>query len=145
MNDASIDDLLKQLSDSMLTLKTFVDDNEDLHHIQRSNKEPQQARQTKVANSLHKVRKHANALFRAIACGWSRHCHETHWAMLRLEHRCQGECYAPQVSSARGMTAVKFTILFSGQKHATQESVRWHETSVSTLDEDSSQVLRHPT
>ena len=54
MNEASIDNLLKQLSDSALTLRNFVDDNEDLHHIQRSNKEPQQARQTKVANSLHK-------------------------------------------------------------------------------------------
>ena len=142
MNEASIDDLLKQLSDSALTLRNFVDDNEDLHHIQRSNKEPQQARQTKVANSLHKVRRHANALFRAIACCWSHQCHERHGAMLRLEHRCQRGCYAPQASSGGGVIAVRFTILFSWQNHATQESVSWHETTIMTLDEDSSQVLR---
>ena len=142
MNEASIDDLLKQLSDSALTLRNFVDDNEDLHHIQRSNKEPQHARQTKVANSLHKVRRHANALFHAIACGWSRQCHERHGAMLRLEHRCQKGCYAPQASSGGAVTAVRFTILFSWQHYATQESVSWHETTIMTLDEDSSQVLR---
>ena len=142
MNEASIDDLLRQLSDSALTLRNFVDDNEELHHIQKSNNEPQQARQTKVANSLHKVRMHANALFRAIACGWSRQCHERHGAMLRLEHRCQKGCYTPQASSGRGLTAVRFIILFSWQNHAAQESVSWHETTILTLDEDSSQALR---
>ena len=142
MNEASIDDLLKQLSDSALTLRNFVDDNEDLHHIQRSNKEPQQARQIKVANSLHKVRRHANALFRAIACGWSRQCHERHGAMLRLEHRCQRGCYVPQASSGGGVTAVRFTILFSWQDYVTQESVSWHETTIMTLDEDNSLAPR---
>lgn len=88
MNKASIDNLPKELADSALTLKDFIDDNEDVHQVLRSNKEPQQAKQTRVANSLHKVRKHANALFRAIACGWGRQCHERHGAMLRLEHRC---------------------------------------------------------
>ena len=143
MNEASLDDLLKQLSDSTLTLKQLVDDNEDLHQIQRSNKEPPQAKQTKVANSLHKVRRHADALFRAIACAWSRQCHERHGAMLRLEHRCQSECHASQASSGAGIAAVRFTILFSWQKHATQESLSWHETSILTLDEDGSQLLRH--
>ena len=142
MNEASIDDLVKQLSDSALTLRNFVDDNEDLHHIQRSNKEPQQARQIKVANSLHKVRRHANALFRAIVCGWSHQCHERHGAMLRLEHRCERGCYVPQTSSGRSVTAVRFTILFSWQNYATQESVSWHETTIMTLDEDSSQASR---
>ena len=33
MNEASIDILLKELSDSALTLKDFVDDSEDLHKI----------------------------------------------------------------------------------------------------------------
>ena len=139
MNEASIDDLLKQLSDSALTLRDFVDENEDLHQIQISNKEPHQAKQKRVANTLHGVRKHANALFRAIACGWSRQCHERHEAMLCLEHRCQREHYAPQASSG----GVRFSILFSWQKHATQESVSWHETSILTLDEDNPQVLHH--
>ena len=145
MNEASIDDLLKQLSDSTLTLKGFVDDNEDLHEVQRSNKEPQQAKQTRVANSLHKVRKHANALFRAIACGWSRQCHERHGVMLRLEHRCQRECYAQQASPGGTVAAVRFIVLFSWQNHATHDSVSWHETSILTLDEDASQVLHHTT
>lgn len=143
MNEDSIDDLLKQLSDSALTLKNFVEDNEDLHKVQRSNKEQQQAKQTRVANSLHKVRKHADALFRAIACGWSRQCHERHGAMLRLEHRCQRESYASQAAPGGAVAAVRFTVLFSWQKHATQESVSWHETSIMMLDEDGSQVLRH--
>ena len=142
MNGASIDDLLKQLSDSALTLKGFVDDNEDLHQIQRSNREPQQAKQNRVANSLHKVRKHANALFRAIACGWGRQCHERHEAMLCLEHRCQREHHAQRASAGGGGTVVRFKILFSWQKKASQESVSWHEISIVTLDEDSSQALR---
>ena len=142
VNEASIDDLLKQLSDSALTLRNFVDDNEDLHHIHRSNQESQQARQTKAANSLNKVRRHANALFHAIACGWSHQCHEKHGAMLRLEHRCERGCYSPQASSSGGVTAVRFTLLFSWQNHATQESISWHETTIMPLDEDSSQVLR---
>lgn len=128
MNEASLDDLLKGLSDSAVTIENFVDDNEDLHQIQRSNKELQQAKQTRVANSLHKVRKHANALFRAIACGWSRQCHERHRAMLRLEPRCQEAYHALQAPSGVGKTAVRFTILFSWQNQAAQESVSWHET-----------------
>ena len=143
MNEASIDELMKGLSDSALTLRDFVDDNEDLHQIQRSNKEPQQAKQTRVANSLHKVRLHANALFRAIACDWSRQCHERHGAMLCLEHRCREEYHALHAASEGGKRAVRFTILFSWQDQATQESVSWHETSVVTLDEDSTHVLRH--
>ncbi|KAL9133434.1 MAG: hypothetical protein Q9175_005386 [Cornicularia normoerica] len=55
MNKASIDNLPKELADSALTLKDFVDDNEDVHQVLRSNKEPQQAKQTRVANSLHKA------------------------------------------------------------------------------------------
>ncbi|KAF6238033.1 hypothetical protein HO173_003667 [Letharia columbiana] len=108
MDEPSLDDLLKGLSDSALTIKNFVDDNEDLHHIQRSNKELQQAKQTRVANSLHKVRKHANALFRAIACGWSRQCHERHRAMLRLEPRCQEAYHALQ--SPSGVVLMFFAI-----------------------------------
>lgn len=142
MNEASIDILLKELSDSALTLKEFVDDNEDLHQIQKSN-EAQQAKQTRVANSLHKVRKHANALFRAIACGWSRQCHERHEAMLCLEPRCQEAYHAPQAAPRMGETVIGFTILFSWRKHVAQESVLWHETSVLMLDEDSPHVLRH--
>ena len=145
MNEASIDDLLKQLSDSALTLRDFVDDNEDLHQIQRSNKEPQQVKQHRVANSLHKVRKHANALYRAIACGWSRHCHERHGAMLCLEHRCRREHQPPQVPSGYEGTAVRFIILFSWQEQATQESIAWHETSILTIDEDCSSVLSRAT
>lgn len=143
MNEASIDNLLKELSDSALTLKDFVDDSEDLHQIQKSNKEPQQARQIRVANSLHRVRKNANALFRAIACGWTRHCHERHGAMLCLEPRFQEEQQALQEASRRGNTAVRFTILFSWQKQAAQGSVSWHETLILTLDEDSPYLLRH--
>ena len=145
MNEASVDDLLKQLSDSALTLKDFVDDKEDLHQIQRSNKEPRQAKQNRVANSLHMVRKHANALFRAIACGWSRQCHERHGALLCLEHRCQREYLVPQVSSRGSGTAVRFTILFSWQAQVTQESVFWHEISVLTPDEDDPHALCHKT
>ena len=145
MNEASIDDLLKQLSDSALTLRDFVDDNEDLHQIQRSNKEPQQIKQHRIAKSLHKVRKHANALYRAIACGWSRQCHERHGAMLCLEHRCHRDHHAPQVSSGNDATAVRFTILFSWQEQATQERIAWHEISILTIDEDGSSVLSHAT
>lgn len=112
MNEASIDDLLKELSDSALTLRDFVDDNDDLHQIQRSNKEPQQAKQFKVASSLHQVRKHANALFRAIACGWSQEGHERHGAMLFLEHRCQEGCHALHAVSEGDKTAVGINILF---------------------------------
>ena len=145
MNEASIDDLLKQLSDSTLTLRDFVDDNEDLHQIQRSNKEPQQIKQHRVANSLHKVRRHANALYRAIACGWSRQCHERHGAMLCLEHRCHRKHHIPQGPTGYDETAVRFTILYSWQEQATQESVAWHETSILTIDEDYSSVLSHAT
>ena len=141
MNEASIDDLVKELKDSTLTLKGFVDDNEDLHLIQRLNKEPQQAKQTRVANSLHRVRKHANALFRAIACGWSRHCHERHRAMLLLEPRCQEEHQALQAASRGGKTAVRFTTLFSWQEQAAQENVSWHETLIVTLEEDNPRDL----
>lgn len=143
MNEASIDELLKQLSDSALTLKSFVDDNEDLHQIQRSNTDPHQAKQTRVANSLHTVRKYANALFCAIACGWSRQCHERHGAMLCLEHRCREEHHSVQAASRGGKTVVRFTILFSWQKQAAQDSVSWHETSVLTSDEENPLVLRH--
>ncbi|CAD6592418.1 MAG: hypothetical protein ASARMPREDX12_006076 [Alectoria sarmentosa] len=143
MNEASIDELLGELSDSTLSLRDFVDDNEDLHQILISNKEPQQAKLTRAANSLHKVRKHADALFRAIACGWSQQCHERHGAMLCLEHRCQEKYHALQAASAGGKTAVSFTILFSWQNQASQGIVSWHETSILTLDEDSPHVLRH--
>ena len=144
MNEASIDILLQDLSDSALTLKGFVDDNEDLHQIQiqKSNK-AQEAKQTRVANSLQKVRKHANALFRAIACSWSRQCHERHEAMLCLEPRCPEVYHAPQAASRVGETVIGFTILFSWRKHAAQESVSWHETSILMLDEDNPRVLRH--
>lgn len=124
MNEASLDDLLKGLSDSALTVENFMDDNEDLHQIQRSNKELQQAKQTRVANSLHKVRKHANALFRAIACGWSRQCHERHRAMLRLEPRCQEAYHALQSPSGVGKTAVRFTILFHGKIRLLRKAFR---------------------
>lgn len=145
MNEASIDDLLKGLKDSTSILKDFVDDNEDLHQIQKSNKEPQQAKQTSAAKSLHIVRKHANALFRAIACGWSRECHEKHGAMLCLEPRCQQGYQAVQAASRVGKTPVRFTILFSWQKQAAEETVPWHETLVVTLGEDSPRDLRHTT
>lgn len=125
MNEASIDDLLKELSDSALSLKDFVDENEDLHQIQRSNnKELQQAKQTKVANSLHKVRKHANAFFRAIACGWSRQCHERHGAMLCLEPRCQEQYHVLQAAPGGDKTAVRFTILFSWQSRPLRKKIR---------------------
>lgn len=124
MDEPSLDDLLKGLSDSALTIKNFVDDNEDLHHIQRSNKELQQAKQTRVANSLHKVRKHANALFRAIACSWSRQCHERHRATLRLEPRCQEAYHALQSPSGVGKTAVRFTILFHGKIRLLRKAFR---------------------
>ncbi len=145
MNEAGIDDLLKELSDSTLTLRDFVDDNEDLHRIQKSNKEPQRAKQTRVANSLHTVRRHANALFRAIACGWSRQCHERHEAMLCLEPRCQEESRAQHAASGRGKMVVRFTILFSWQKQTAQENVSWYATSILTLDEESPCVPRNTT
>ena len=142
MREASIDDLFNQLSDSALTLKGFVDDNEDLHQIQRSNKEPHQAKQNRVANTLHKVRKHANGLFSAIACGWGGQCHERHGAMVCLESRCQGASHGEQIALRDGKTVVGFTILFSWQEQAVQEHIAWHETSILTLEEDSQQNPR---
>ena len=142
MKEACIDDLLKGLSDSALTLKDFVDDSEDLHQIQRSNKEPHQAKQNRVANSLHKVRKHANSLFSAIACGWGGQCHEKHGAMLCLESRCQEASHSQQIALRDGQTVVRFTILFSWQEQAVQENISWHETSILTLEEDGQHVPR---
>lgn len=143
MNEASIDILLKELNDSALTLRDFVDDNEDLHQIQRSNKEGQQAKHIRVANSLQRVRKYANALFRAIACGWIRECHERHGTMLCLEPRCQEEHQALQAASRGYEKAVRSTILFSWEKQAARESVLWHETLILTLDENSPRLPRH--
>ena len=93
--------------------------------------------QIRVANSLHRVRKHADALFRAIACGWSRRCHERHGAMLCLQPRCQEEHQVLQAASRGGKRAVRFTVLYSWQKQVVQESVSYHETLILTLDEDS--------
>ena len=139
MKEKRIDDLLNDLSDTALTLRNFVDDNEDLHQIQRLNKEPHQAKQNRVANSLHKVRKHANGLFLAIACGWGGQCHERYGAMLCLESRCQETSHAQHIALRGGKAVVKFTILFSWQEQGIQEHVSWHDISILTFEEDSQQ------
>ena len=140
MSEASIDDLLKELSDSALTLKDFVDDSEDLHQIQKLNKEPHQAKQNRIASSLHKIRKHANGLFSAIECGWGGKCHERHGAMLCLEPRFHEASHAQHVALRGGKTVVRFTILFSWQAQAAQEHIAWYETSILPLEEDGQYV-----
>ena len=142
MREASIDDLLKELSDSELTLKVLVDDNEDLHQIQRLNKGPHQTKHNRIASSLHKVRKHANGLFSAIECGWGGQCHERHGAMLCLESRCQEASHPQHIAVGGGRNVVRFTILFSWQEQVAQEHLSWYETSILTLEEDSQYIPR---
>lgn len=141
MSESSIDQLLKDLCDSTLTLREFVDDNEDLHQIQRSNEGPPGAKIKKVTSSLYAIRKHANALFRAITCGWSQNCHERHEVMLCLEHRCLNNRYTLRTTSKDGADGTVFILLFSSQYPSSSDSKLWHETSVITIEEDGSRLL----
>ena len=139
MSEASLEELLRNLSDSALSLKDFIDDIEDLFQIQRSNKEPRGAKQKKIANSLHMIRKHANALFRAVLCGWSQGSHDRHDAMLCLEHRCQENRFTMKATPQGGVNGIIFTLLFSWQ--ATSNTISMYVTSVMTVEEDSSMLL----
>ena len=114
MSEARIGELLRDMDDSVLTIKGFIDDNEDLHQIQRSHQEPREAKRKKITNSFYMIRKQANVLFRAILCGWGHDCHERHHAMLRLEDRCS------DFEHLQGrLDTVKFRLFFSRQHMAT--------------------------
>lgn len=134
MSEASIDELLKNLSHSTMTLKDFIDDSEDRHQVQRSRKEPNERKQERTTNFLNAVRKHANALFRAIGCGWGQTCHERHNAMISLESRCSHQVL--KMSSQGSAKGTEFTLLFSWQQQATTEVNIWHETTVISVDVD---------
>ena len=141
MSEASLEELLRNLSDSALSLKDFIDDNEDLYQIQRANKELRGAKQKKITDSLYMIRKHANALFRAVLCGWNQGCHDRHDAMLCLEHRCQDNRYTMRTTPQGGVNGTMFTLLFSWQPQATSSTISMYETSVMTIEEDSSMLL----
>ena len=140
MNEARIGELLRDMDDSVSTIKGFIDDNEDLHQIQRSHKEPREAKRKKITNSFYMIRKQANVLFRAILCGWSHECHERHHAMLCLEDRCQDD-EDKRKESPRGLGTVKFRLFFSKQHMASPESSSWQESSIVTVEEDSCTLL----
>ena len=140
MSEARIGELLRDMDDSVLTIKGFIDDNEDLHQIQRSHQEPREAKRKKITNSFHVIRKQANVLFRAILCGWGHDCHERHHAMIRLEDRCQDhkdKCRELQ----GGLDRVRFRLLFARQHMASPESSSWQESSIMTVEEDSYTLL----
>lgn len=140
MSEARIGELLKEMDDSVLTIKGFIDDNEDLHQIQRSHQEPREAKRKKITNSFHVIRKQANVLFRAILCGWRHDCHERHHAMLRLEDRCQD--YKDKRRELQGgLNTVSFRLFFSRHHMASPESSLWQETSIMTVEEDSYTLL----
>ncbi len=140
MSEARIEKLLRDMDDSVLTIKGFIDDNEDLHQIQRSQQEPREAKRKKITNSFHMIRKQANVLFRAILCGWGHDCHERHHAMIRLEDRCQD--YERKYRELQGgFDTVSFSLFFSKQHMATPESSSWQESSIVTVEEDSYTLL----
>lgn len=116
-----------------MTLKDFIDDSEERHQVQRSREEPNEKKQERSTNFLNAVRKQANALFRAISCGWGQTCHERHSAMMCLESRCSHQTFKTSHGSANG---TKFTLLFSWQQPATAEVESWHEISVVSVDVD---------
>lgn len=136
MSEDTIEELLKGLETSTSTLRHLIDDNEDLHQIQRANTEPEEAKHRRITESLDAVRRHANALFSAILCGWDGTCHEKHKVMLCLEHRCSQN----QRASGLTPTLVKFTLLFSWQEQTALKSMVWHETLVETNQALSSRV-----
>lgn len=139
MSEASLDELLKNLSHSTMTLKDFIDESEERHQVQRSRKEPNEKKQERTANFLNAVRKHANALFRAIGCGWGKGCHQRHNAMMSLGSRCGHQVLlTPSQGSAKG---TEFTLLFSWQRQATTEVDIWHETTVISVDVDEWSLL----
>lgn len=140
MSEARIGELLRDMEDSVLTIKGFIDDNEDLHQIQRSHQEPREAKRKKITNSFHMIRKQANILFRAILCCWGHDCHERHHAMLRLEDRCQD--YEHNHGELQGrFDTVKFRLLFPQQHMVTPESSSWQESLIVTIEEDSCTLL----
>ena len=140
MSEARIGELLRDMDDSVLTIKGFIDDNEDLHQIQKSHQEPREAKRKKITNSFHVIRKQANVLFRAILCGWGHDCHERHHAMLRLEDRCQD--YEHKCEELQGrLDTVSFRLLFSRQHTASPESSPWQESSIMTVEEDGYTLL----
>ena len=140
MSEARIGELLRDMDDSVLTIKGFIDDNEDLHQIQRSHQEPREAKRKKITNSFHVIRKQANVLFRAILCGWGSDCHERHQAMLRLEDRCQDHEHKCRELQG-GLNTVSFKLFFSRHHMASPESSLWQESSIITVEEDSYTLL----
>ena len=139
MSEARIGELLRDMDDSILTIKGFIDDNEDLHQIQRSHLEPREAKSKKITNAFHMIRKQANVLFRAILYGWGHECHEKHHAMLRLEDRCQD--YKDKCRELQEWDTVSFRLFFSRHHMTSPESSLWQETSIMAVEEDSYTLL----
>lgn len=141
MSEASLEELLRNLSDSAMSLKDFIDDNEDLHQIQRSNEEPRGGKQKNITNSLHVIRKHSNALYRAVLCGWNQGCHDRHDAMPCLEHSCQDNRYTMRATPQGGVNDTMFTLLSSWQPQASSNTISIYEIWVMTIEEDISVLL----
>ena len=140
MSEDRIGELLTDMDYSVLKIQGFIDDNKDLHRIQRSRQEAREAKRKKITNSFHMIRKQANVLFRAILCCWGHDCHERHHAMLRLEDRCQD--YEHKHGELQGrLDTVNFGLFFSQQHMITPESSSWQESLIVTIEEDSCTLL----
>ena len=141
MSEARIGELLRDMDESVLTIKGFIDDNEDLHQIQRSYQEPRDAKRKMITDAFHMIRKQATSLSIAISWGWNHDCHEAHHAMLRLEDRCQD--YEHKCGELEGsLNTVNFKLFFPKKQMATPESSLWQESSVLIAKEDSRTLLK---
>ena len=128
MKEDDLEDLIKNLNESQLSLKSFVDDSESLHQLEATRSSA--GSDSEMAKTLYSVRPHAEDLFRTLGAKCKAHCHPCHDAVLLLESRC----FIRKHRQNMGNQAVQFRILFLTD--ASLPASSWHETVVAVRNKD---------